>query len=67
MILYVGVVIRFLRMTIKNGTGKCPHCGIFIPAVIWENYRLRKNGESDMLDAIHDVLADWKPLFSGAC
>lgn len=51
---------------LKNSKDKCPYCGNFIPAVVWENYRLKKRGEPDMLDAIHDILADGKPLFSGA-
>jgi hypothetical protein len=51
---------------LEKSSDRCPYCGDYIPAVVRENYRRRKSGEPDLVNATFELLEKATPLFSGA-
>lgn len=51
---------------LEKSSDRCSFCGDYIPAVVRENYRRRKSGEPDLVEATFELLEKAAPLFSGA-
>jgi hypothetical protein len=50
---------------LEEADDRCPHCNNYIPAAVRENFRRRKSGEPDLIEATFELLEKAPPMLSG--